>query len=113
MTKYLGLLRLSESEATRMLRDGPDARRDFIELIVREGGGRVDDLWLTNVGDWDLVCVVDMGDRTSAGGAAATLARRAAGLSSDERWIELVAVDEVASALVALAGSGDATAAST
>ena len=40
MTKYLGLLRLSESEATRMLRDGPDARRDFIELIVREGGGR-------------------------------------------------------------------------
>ena len=65
------------------------------------------------VGDWDLVCVVDMGDRTSAGGAAATLARRAAGLSSDERWIELVAVDEVASALVALAGSGDATAAST
>ncbi len=105
MTKFLGLIRLSAPEAARTLRDGPGARRDFIELIVREGGGTVEHLWLTNVGDWDLVCVVDMADETAAAGAAATLARRAAGLTGDERWIELVEVDDVAVALERLSGS--------
>jgi uncharacterized protein with GYD domain len=106
MTKFLGLIRLSGAEATRMLQDGPLARREFIELIVREGGGTVEELWLTNVGDWDLVCVVDMATGTAATGAAATLARRAAGLTGNERWIELAEVSDVADAVQHMSGTG-------
>jgi uncharacterized protein with GYD domain len=75
--------------------DGPGERRDFFDLIVREGGGTVEGFWLTNVGDWDLVCILHLPDGTAAVGAAATLARKAARLTERERWIELVDVDEV------------------
>ncbi len=105
MTRFLGLVKLSAEEASRMVQDGPRSRRDFIDLLVREGGGTVEGLWLTNVGDWDLVCVVNMEQSTSARGAAATLARRAARLTDDERWIELADVDGVAEALEEMSGS--------
>jgi uncharacterized protein with GYD domain len=62
-------------------------------------------MWLTNVGDWDIVLLLDMDDQSSAEGAAATLARRAAGLAVAERWIELIDVDDVAGAIDRLAGS--------
>ena len=99
MAKFLGLLTCSTEEAARMVRDGPGSRRDFIDLIVREGGGTVEGFWLTNVGDWDLVCLVDFPDGTPAHGAAATLARKAARLTERERWIELVDVAEVAAVI--------------
>ncbi len=87
-----------------MVDDGPASRRDFITLLVRNAGGAVEGLWLTNVGDWDLICLVDMDDQTAAVGAAATLARRAAGLVEKERWIQLVDVADVAAALDTMAG---------
>lgn len=106
MAKYLGLVKVSPTEASRILLDGPLERRGFIEHIVHEAGGKVEGYWLTNVGDWDLVCVVDMGEGTAADGAAATIARRAAGLAERERWIELVDVEDVVRALVELGGPG-------
>jgi uncharacterized protein with GYD domain len=99
MARYLGLVAFSAEEASKMVRDGPGSRRDFFELIVREGGGTVEGFWLTNVGDWDLVCIVHMPDDSSVNGAAATLARKAAHLTVSERWIELVDVDAVADAI--------------
>ncbi|MEL6893467.1 MAG: hypothetical protein AAFP84_17880 [Actinomycetota bacterium] len=99
MTKYLGLLRLSAKEAERMISDGVTARREFVELIVRNIGGTVDGFWLTNVGDWDVACLVTMADRSPAAGAAATIARRASGYTTFERWIELAETDDVALAL--------------
>jgi uncharacterized protein with GYD domain len=99
MARFLGLVAFSAEEASKMVRDGPRSRRDFFELIVREGGGTVEGFWLTNVGDWDLVCIVDMPDGSSVNGAAATLARKAAHLTARERWIELVDVDGVADAI--------------
>ena len=105
MTRFLGLVKVSADEASRMVSDGPLARRDFIELLVREAGGTVEGLWLTNVGDWDLVCIVELADGTSARGAAATLARRAARLTDRERWIELADVDDVAAAFAEMSGS--------
>jgi uncharacterized protein with GYD domain len=99
MARFLGLVAFSADEASKLVRDGPRSRRDFFELIVREGGGTVEGFWLTNVGDWDLVCIVDMPDGSSVSGAAATLARKAAHLTVRERWIELVDVDGVADAI--------------
>ncbi len=99
MARFLGLVAFSAEEASKMVRDGPRSRRDFFELIVREGGGAVEGFWFTNVGDWDLVCIVDMPDGSAVRGAAATLARKAAHLTVRERWIELVDVDGVADAI--------------
>jgi uncharacterized protein with GYD domain len=96
VARFLGLVAFSAEEASKMVRDGPRSRRDFFELIVREGGGVVEGFWLTNVGDWDLVCMVDMPEGSSVHGAAATLARKAAHLTIRERWIELIDVDAVA-----------------
>lgn len=103
MARFLGLLTFSTGEAARMLQDGPGSRRAFFDLIVREGGGTVEGFWLTNVGDWDLVCLLDLPDGTPALGAAATLARKAASLTERERWIELVDVDEVDAVLKGMA----------
>ena len=105
MARFLGLVKVSAEEASRMVQDGPHSRREFIELLVSEVGGTVEGLWLTNVGDWDLVCIVDMEQGTSARGAAATLARRAARLTDQERWIELSDVDAVGDALEQMSGS--------
>jgi uncharacterized protein with GYD domain len=105
MARFLGLVKVSAEEASRMVQEGPRSRREFIELLVSEVGGTVEGLWLTNVGDWDLVCIVDMQRSTSAAGAAATLARRAARLTDRERWIELADVDLVAEALEQMSGS--------
>ncbi len=99
MGRFLGLLRLSESEAKRMVEQGLEVRKDFLELLVRDAGGTVDGFWLTNVGDWDVVCIVTIAEGSSADGAAATVARRAAGLTSRERWIELADASDVAVAL--------------
>lgn len=95
MAKYLGLIKVSQDEAKRIVHDGVATRRDFLELLVRESGGTLDHYWLTNVGDWDIVCVVDMTDETPVGGAVASLQRRAAGLTDAERWIELANADPV------------------
>ncbi len=102
------MIKVSKDEAARMISDGPRARADLIELLVTEAGGTLEGLWLTNVGDWDIICLVDMGDETPVEGAAATLARRAAGLTDSERWIELVDVDDVSTTLEKMAGSPDA-----
>jgi uncharacterized protein with GYD domain len=99
MARFLGLVAFSTEEASKMVRDGPRSRRDFFELVVSEGGGTVEGFWLTNVGDWDLVCIVDMPEGSAANGAAATLARKAAHLTVRERWIELVDIDEVGGAI--------------
>ena len=72
MTKFLGLIRLSAPEAARTLRDGPGARPRLHRVDRPRRRRNVEHLWLTNVGDWDLVCVVDMADETAAAGAAAT-----------------------------------------
>lgn len=102
MTMYLGLLSLSSEEAGRIVEHGPAERRAFIDLLVREAGGTVEGFWLTDVGEWDVVCLVDMHEPISAGpahGAAATLARRAAGLTRREQWIALADPDDVAGAM--------------
>lgn len=106
MSTYLGLMRLSTEEAKRLLRDGPTARREHLAHLAAEAGGRLTDAWLTNVGDWDLVCVVEMADESPVSGAAATLARRAAGLTDSERWIELADIDAVTATVNRLAVQG-------
>ncbi len=83
-----------------MVGEGPLARRGFVSMLVQEAGGTVEGYWLTSSGDWDVVCLVEMADDRSPGlGAAATLARRAAGLTEDERWIELFDAEDVTAAL--------------
>jgi uncharacterized protein with GYD domain len=99
MAKYLGLLKTSREEATRVIRDGPSARRDSLARLVRQAGGTLEGAWYSNVGDWDLICIIEMEDESPVTGAAATLARRAAGLTSAERWIELAEIDEVTDVL--------------
>lgn len=99
MAKYLGLLKTSREEATRVIRDGPSARRDSLARRVRQAGGTLEGAWYSNVGDWDLICIIEMEDESPVTGAAATLARRAAGLTSAERWIELAEIDEVTDVL--------------
>lgn len=106
MPRYLGMVKVSADEAAKMVQEGVRSRRDHLERLVAESGGTVEGMWLTNVGDWDLVLLLDMNDQSTAGGAAATLARRAAGMSLEERWIELVDVDETAEALASLGGGG-------
>ena len=108
MARFLGMLKVSNDEAARMIHDGPRARRDFVDGLVRGAGGVLEGFWLTNVGDWDLICIVNMADETPISGAAATLARRAAGFADSERWIELADVDDVAQALEKMA-HGNAT----
>lgn len=105
MARYLGLIKVSSDEASRMLRDGPSQRRAHLAHLVDDAGGTLEGAWLTNVGDWDLICLVDMGDQPAANGAAATLARRAAGLTNSERWIELAEIDDVDAAVGRLGGS--------
>lgn len=104
MTRFLGMLKVSAEEASKMVKDGPVARRAYLEHLVRRADGEVESMWLTDVGDWDVVVVLDMKNGSSAGGTAATLARRAAGMTVAERWIELVDVDEVGDALTNMAG---------
>ena len=99
MASYLGLIKMSTEEASRVVRDGPKTRRDQFAHLVQEANGTLRDAWYTNVGDWDLICIVDMADPSPVTGAAATLARRAAGLTSSERWIELAEINDVADAL--------------
>ncbi len=99
MAKYLGLIKMSQNEASRIVHDGVLSRRDFLEMLVRKSGGTLDHYWLTNVGDWDIICVVDMTDSTPVGGAVASLQRRAAGLTDAERWIELADVHAVEAVL--------------
>ena len=103
MAKYLGLLKLSTDEASRVLRDGPSTRRDRLARLVHDAGGTLSDAWYSNVGDWDLICIIEMEDESPVTGAAATLARRAAGLTSAERWIELADIDEVTTVLAKMA----------
>ncbi len=105
MTRFLGMLKVSAEEASKMVKDGPVARRQYLEHLVHHVNGEVEGMWLTDVGDWDVVLLLDMKNGSSAaGGAAATLARRAAGMTVAERWIELVDVDDVQSALTTMAG---------
>ncbi|MFN3216307.1 MAG: GYD domain-containing protein [Acidimicrobiales bacterium] len=105
MARYLGLIRVSPDEAHKMVTDGLASRRRFVEHLVEGAGGRLEGMWLTNVGDWDTVLLLDMADQSSAEGAAATLARRAGGFAVAERWIELIDVDDVAGAIDRLAGT--------
>lgn len=105
--RYLGLVKVSSAEAKRMIDDGPLARREFIVMLVREAGGVVEGYWHAGAGDWDIVCLVEMSDDRASGlGAAATLARRAAGLSDAERWIQLFDVDDVAAGLAHMSPTG-------
>lgn len=105
MARYLGLIRVSPAEAHKMVADGPGVRRRFVEHLVEGSGGRLEGMWLTNVGDWDVVLLLDMADQSPAEGAAATLARRAGDFAVAERWIELIAVEDVAAAIDDLTGS--------
>ncbi len=102
MARFLGMVKVSAEEAAKMVRDGPAARRDYLQHLVHEAGGSIEGMWLTNVGDWDLILLLDMHQGTTADGAAATLARRAAGLAVSERWIELVDVDTAQAAIESL-----------
>lgn len=115
MTKYLGLLQLSSDEAAHVVEQGIEARRAFLEHLVREAGGVVEGFWLTDTGDWDIVCLVEMRHESAAhgpaAGAAATIARRAAVLTRREQWIALAEVGDVAEAMEQLR-SGAATATS-
>jgi hypothetical protein len=104
MARFLGLLRMTPDEAAKTVREGLPTRRRYFEHIVAEAGGTVEGMWLTNVGDWDLVLLLDMPGETPAEGAAATLARKASGATAEERWIELVDVDDVAAVLTRMAG---------
>ncbi len=104
MAHYLGLIEFSTEEASRALRDGPAARRDHFARLVGEAGGSLTNAWYSNVGDWDLICIIQMDDESPVTGAAATLARRAAGLTMNERWIELADIDAVDAALSNMTG---------
>ena len=99
MASYLGLIKMSSAEASRVVRDGPNTRRDQLARLLEEADGTLRDAWYTNVGDWDFICIVEMADASPVTGAAATLARRAAGLTTSERWIELAEISDVADAL--------------
>ncbi len=111
MAKYLGLLQLSADEARRVVERGIEDRHVFLELLVREAGGTIEGFWLTDGGDWDVVCIVDMADAPErperARGAAATLARRAAGLTRREQWIALAEIADVAEAMERLRDRAD------
>ena len=105
MAQYLGLIEFSTEEASRAVRDGPAARRDHLARLVAEAGGSLTNAWYSNVGDGDLICLIQMEDESPVTGAAATLARRAAGLTTTERWIELADIDDVDAALSKMTGS--------
>ncbi len=105
MARFLGMVKVSADEAAKMVKDGPSARRNYWEYLVQEAGGSIEGMWLTNVGDWDVILVLDMHEGSTSDGAAATLARRAAGLAVSERWIELVDVDAAQSSIEALRAS--------
>lgn len=107
MAKFLGLITLTHEGAAKMLKEGLDSRRRYYEHIVGNAGGTVDGIWLTNVGDWDMVMVLDIPGETPAEGAAATLARKAAGANAAERWIELIDFDDAGAALAAMAINPD------
>jgi len=103
MARFLGLVTLTQDGAAKILQDGLEARRRYYEHIVGSAGGTVEGIWLTNVGDWDVIMLLDIPGETPAEGAAATLARKAAGVGAAERWIQLVDFDDAASALAAMA----------
>jgi hypothetical protein len=98
------MVKVSADEASKTVREGARARRDYLDHLVQSAGGTIEGMWLTNVGDWDLILLLDMKEGSTAEGAAATLARRAAGMTVAERWIELVDVDAAEEALAALRG---------
>lgn len=108
MARFLGLMAMTHEEASKAVSDGLPARRQYFEHIVGEAGGTIEGMWLTNVGDWDLVMLLDLPGGTPARGAAATLARKAAGEHGAERWIELIDLDDVANALSAMAAGSPA-----
>ncbi len=103
MARFLGMVKFSADEAAKMVKEGPAARREHIDHLVQNAHGSVEGMWLTNVGDWDMILLLDMKKGSTAQGAAATLARRAAGLTVAERWIELVDVDDADAAIKTLA----------
>lgn len=102
MARFLGLLKLAPEGARLVIDDGPSARREHYQRMAAEAGGTIEGSWLTNVGDWDLVLLLDVPGATAAEGAAATLARTAAGSYVAERWIELIDLDDVAEALASM-----------
>lgn len=99
MARFLGMLELTPEEAANMVRTGPVDRRDYLRHLVGKAGGTLEQMWLTNVGDWDVILLLDMPDETPAEGAAATLARKAARMTIAERWIQLSDVEDVALAI--------------
>jgi len=104
MARFLGMVKLAPDGAKRMLDVGPVARREHFERAAAQVGGCVEQMWLTNVGDWDLLMLVDVPGNGPAGGAVATLARTATGEHASERWIELIDLDDVALALAEVTG---------
>lgn len=102
MARFLGLLRMTPDEAAKTVRDGLESRRRHYEVIVDQAGGTLEGMWLTNVGDWDLVVLLHMPGETPAQGAAATLVRKASGATAEERWIELIDTEDVAAALATM-----------
>ncbi|MEZ5228635.1 MAG: hypothetical protein R2710_18780 [Acidimicrobiales bacterium] len=78
MTRFLGMLKVSSEEAAKMVKDGPVARRSYLEHLVHHVHGEIEGMWLTDVGDWDVVLLLDMKEGSSAGGAATSPAERRA-----------------------------------
>ncbi|MDH4146283.1 MAG: GYD domain-containing protein [Acidimicrobiia bacterium] len=102
MPKFLGLITLSQSGAADLVDTGLAEHQDFFAHLVEASHGTLEGMWMSNVGDFDLVCIVDLPEGTSAEGAAATLVRRSNGQHTAERWIELVDMTAADSALAKL-----------
>ena len=102
MARFLGLITLSEAGAKHLVDTGLCDHRDFLGRLIEKNGGTLESMWVSNVGDWDLIMIVDVPEGTAHEGAAATLMRRANGQHAAEHWVELVDIEATDSALRSL-----------
>jgi uncharacterized protein with GYD domain len=91
MPKYLVQGSYTAEGAKGLRKDGGSKRRQIVEALLKEVGGKLDALYFT-FGDTDVVCVVDAPDNVSI--AAVSLAVNASGLTS-LRTIPLLTPEEM------------------
>ena len=76
-------------------KDGASKRRQVVEAMLKELGGKLESLYFT-FGDTDVVCVVDLPDNVSS--AAMSLAVNASGLTT-LKTTPLLTIDEMDAAI--------------
>jgi uncharacterized protein with GYD domain len=91
MPRYLFEGSYSQEGAEGLLREGASRRREAVETLVRELGGRLEAFYYA-FGDTDLIMIVDLPGHVAA--AAASLVVAASGAGS-WRTTVLLSVDEM------------------